>query len=123
MRTLLNIIWLVLAGFWLAVSYFVVGIILLIPIITIPYSVACFRLASYAFWPFGRDVVTRPTAGVGSAIANVIWFILAGIPLAIVHLTSAIALAVTIVGLPFAWADLKMIPLAMFPLGKQVVSR
>ncbi|MDR2722152.1 MAG: YccF domain-containing protein [Cellulomonadaceae bacterium] len=121
MRTLLNIIWLVLSGFWLAVTYFAVGLVLLIPIVTIPFSIACFRLAGYVFWPFGREVVAKPTAGVGSAIGNVIWFIIAGIPLAVMHLASALALAVTIIGIPMAWADIKMIPLAMFPLGKQVV--
>ncbi|MDR0482654.1 MAG: YccF domain-containing protein [Cellulomonadaceae bacterium] len=121
MRTILNIIWVVLSGFWLAAAYLLVGVLLLIPIVTIPYSVACFRLANYAFWPFGREVVSHPRAGVGSAVGNVIWFLIAGIPLAIAHLASAAALAVTIIGLPMAWADIKMIPLAMFPLGKVIV--
>ena len=84
-------------------------------------GVASFRIANFAVWPFGRTYVDKPTAGVGSTIGNIIWFLLAGIWIAIAHIGTAIALAVTIIGLPLAWANLKMIPLALFPLGKQIV--
>lgn len=121
MRTILNLIWLVLAGFWLAVGYAIAGVIACIFIITIPFGVASFRLAAYALWPFGRAVVPRTDRGAASVIGNVIWFVVAGWWLAIGHLVSAAVLAITIIGLPLAIADLKMIPLALAPFGKEIV--
>ena len=113
MKLLLNLIWFFLAGLWLAISYFVAGIIACIFIITIPFGVASFRMASYALWPFGRTVV-EPETGVGatSTIGNVIWFVVAGLWLAIGHLTTAFFQAVTIIGIPLALANLKMIPVS-----------
>lgn len=121
MKTLLNLIWFVLAGLWLWLSYMLAGLIMCVLIVTIPFGIASFRIGNYAVWPFGRTVVERPTAGVGSMIGNVIWFVLAGIWIAIGHIITAAALAVTIIGLPLAWANLKMIPVALFPLGKEIV--
>ncbi len=121
MRFLLNVIWLVLGGLWLALGYVLFGIIACIFIVTIPFGVASFRMAKYAFWPFGKAIVAKPSAGVGSGLANVIWFIVAGLWLAISHVTTAIAQAVTIVGIPLAVANLKMIPVTCFPFGKQIV--
>ncbi len=121
MRTLLNLIWLILGGFWLAVGYFVAGVIACILIITIPFGIASFRMAGYALWPFGRAVIAKPSAGVGSALGNVIWFVIAGVWLAIGHVTTAAAQAVTIVGIPLAIANLKMIPVTCFPFGKEIV--
>ncbi|MBN9106613.1 MAG: YccF domain-containing protein [Propionibacteriaceae bacterium] len=121
MRTLLNLIWLIFGGFWLALGYVFAGILACILIVTIPFGIASFRMASYALWPFGRTVVSKPTAGVGSALGNVIWFIVAGIWLAMGHITTAIAQAITIVGIPLAIANVKMIPITCFPLGKDIV--
>ncbi|MCC6494819.1 MAG: YccF domain-containing protein [Propionibacteriaceae bacterium] len=121
MRAILNIIWLVLGGFWLAVGYFAAGILACIFIITIPFGVASFRMAGYALWPFGRAVIAKPGAGLGSALGNAIWFIIAGVWLAIGHVTTALAQAVTIVGIPLAIANLKMIPVTCFPFGKEIV--
>ncbi|MBC2932962.1 YccF domain-containing protein [Nocardioides sp. zg-1228] len=121
MRLILNVVWLVFGGFWLFVGYLVAGVLLCIPIITIPWAIASFRIAVYALWPFGRTVVTKPSAGVGSFLGNVIWFVLAGWWLAIAHIVSAVALAVTIVGIPLALADLKMVPISLAPLGKDIV--
>lgn len=121
MKTLLNIIWFVFAGFWLWLAYALAGVLMCILIVTIPFGVASFRLGNFAAWPFGREVIDKPTAGAASVIGNVLWFILAGIWIAIAHVGTAIALAVTIIGIPFAWANLKMIPAALFPLGKQIV--
>jgi uncharacterized membrane protein YccF (DUF307 family) len=121
MKTLLNLIWLVLAGFWLALGYVLAGILLLIPIITIPFAIASFRIAAYALWPFGRTVVDKPTAGIGSALGNIIWVILAGWWLALAHVVTAIPLFVSIIGIPLGWANLKMIPVSLLPLGKQIV--
>ena len=122
LRVILNVIWLVLAGLPMALAYAAAGIICFILIVTIPWGIASFRIANYVLWPFGRTVVDKPTAGVGSAIGNVIWIIVAGIWLVIGHVTSAIALAVTIVGIPLAIAELKIIPVTLTPLGKQIIS-
>ena len=121
MKTLLNIIWLVLAGFWLALGYVLAGIICCVLIITIPFGIASFRIAGYALWPFGRTVVEHPRSGAFSVIGNVIWIIVAGWWLALGHLTTAIAQAITIIGIPLAIANVKMIPISLVPLGKQVV--
>ena len=121
MRALLNLIWLVFGGFWLALGYVAAGILACILIVTIPFGIASFRMAGYALWPFGRAVVSKPTAGVGSALGNVIWFLVAGLWLAIGHVTTAAAQAVTIIGIPLAIANLKMIPVACFPFGKDIV--
>ena len=121
MRTLLNIIWLVLCGFWLFLGYLLAGVILCVLIITIPWGIASFRIGRYALWPFGKTVVAKPTSGAFSFIGNVIWFLVAGWWLAIGHIVSGLALAVTIVGIPLAIADFKMIPVSLAPLGKQIV--
>lgn len=121
MRTVLNVIWVVLGGFWLALGYFVAGIIACIFIITIPAGVASFRMARYVLWPFGKTVVPNPRAGAGSAVMNVIWFIIAGWWLALGHIVTALGQAITIIGLANAWVSLKMIPVTCFPFGKQIV--
>ena len=121
MRLLLNLIWLLTGGIWLALGYFVFGLLACILIITIPVGVASFRMGSYALWPFGKTVVARPGAGVGSSLMNGIWFVIGGLWLAIGHLTTAAAQAITIIGIPLAIANLKMIPVTCFPFGKQIV--
>jgi uncharacterized membrane protein YccF (DUF307 family) len=121
MRLLLNIIWLVLSGFWLFCAYVLAGLIACVLIVTIPFGIASFRIAGYVLWPFGREVVDAPGAGVASGIGNVIWFLVAGLWLAIGHIATALALAVTVIGLPLAWANLKLIPVTCFPFGKRVV--
>jgi uncharacterized membrane protein YccF (DUF307 family) len=119
--TILNILWLVLCGFWMAIAYAVAGVICCILIITIPFGIASFRIANYALWPFGRTIVRKPTAGVASAIGNVIWFVFAGIWLAIGHVLTGIALCVTIIGIPLGIASFKMIPVSLTPLGHEIV--
>jgi uncharacterized membrane protein YccF (DUF307 family) len=120
-RTLGNILWLLLAGWWLAIGYFVAGLVACILIITIPFGIASFRLAAYVVWPFGRTVVWQREAGIWSVIGNVIWVIVVGWELAIAHLVAGLLLCVTIIGIPFGVACWKMIPLALFPLGREVV--
>ena len=121
MKTLLNIIWLVLAGFWLALGYVAAGILCCILIVTIPFGIASFRMASYALWPFGRTVVDKPTAGAWSVIGNVIWILVAGWWLALMHIVTGILEAITIIGIPLALANWKMVPISLVPLGKQIV--
>jgi uncharacterized membrane protein YccF (DUF307 family) len=122
MRTILNIIWVIFAGWALFLGYVLAGIVLCIPIITIPWAIASFRLAGYSFWPFGREVVAKPSAGVGAFLGNVIWVVLAGWWLAIGHIISGLVLCVTIIGIPMAIADFKMVPISLMPLGKDIVS-
>jgi len=119
---ILNIIWLVTAGWSLFLAYVIAGILACIFIVTIPFGVASFRIAGFVLWPFGREVIDvgRPTA-VGT-IGNVIWFVVAGWWLALGHVVTALAQAVTIIGIPLAWANLKLIPVTCFPFGKEVVS-
>lgn len=123
MRTLLNLIWLVFGGFWLALGYFVFGLVACLLIVTIPFGVASFRMAKYALWPFGSAVVEKPGAGAGSAIGNVIWFLVAGVWLALGHIVTALAQGITIIGIPIAVVNLKMIPVTCFPFGKVIIPR
>lgn len=122
MRTVLNVIWLVVAGIWLAIAYVIAGIIDLIFIITIPLAIQSFKLAGYALWPFGRVVVYRPGRDVGlSLVGNVIWFITAGLWLALAHIFFGVLLMITIIGIPLGVASFKMAGLAIAPFGKTVV--
>jgi uncharacterized membrane protein YccF (DUF307 family) len=121
MRLILNVIWLVLAGFWMAVGYAVAGLICCILIITIPWGIASFRIANYALWPFGREVVDKPGAGTGSLLGNIIWIIVAGLWLAIGHVLTGIALCVTIIGIPLGIANFKLVKVSLVPLGKEIV--
>lgn len=121
MKTILNVIWLVLCGLWMAIGYVVAGIICCILIITIPFGIASFRMASYALWPFGRTVVRKPTAGVASTIGNIIWIIVAGLWLAIGHITTGLAMCLTIIGIPLGIASFKMVPVSLLPLGAEIV--
>ena len=121
MRTILNVIWVVFAGFWLWLTYLLAGVIACLFIVTIPWGVASFRMANYALWPFGRTIVTKPTASPVSALGNVIWIVFIGWWLALGHLLTAFAQACTIIGIPLALANLKLIPVSLVPLGKEIV--
>ncbi len=121
-RFLLNIIWLVLAGFWMALGYLLAAVICFILIITIPFGIASLRIAGFALWPFGRTVVRRPTAGAASAIGNVIWLVLCGWWLALGHIITGVALCITIIGIPFGIANFKLIPISLLPLGRDIVT-
>lgn len=123
MRTLLNIIWLILSGFWLFVGYALAALVMFILIVTIPWGIAAWRIGVYSLWPFGKTVIDKPNSGVWSVLGNIIWVLLAGWWLALAHVASAIALAITIIGIPFAWANLKMVPVALLPLGKDIVDQ
>lgn len=121
LRLLLNLIWLVFGGLWLALAYAVAGLVCVVLVVTIPWGIASFRIAGFVLWPFGRTVVRKPTAGVGSLLGNIVWVVVAGIWLAIAHVVTAVAQALTIVGIPLAIANLKLIPVTLAPLGKDVV--
>ena len=121
MRTLLNVIWLVLSGFWLALGYAVAGVLMFLLIITIPFGIASFRLAAYVLWPFGRTVVRRPDAGGASTIGNIVWFILVGLWMAIAHVVLGVALCLTLIGIPLGLGNFKLAAVALAPLGKEIV--
>ena len=121
MRTLLNIVWLVLCGWWMALAYVIAGIVMFVLIITIPFALQAFKLAGFMLWPFGRTVVRRPDAGAASVLGNILWVVLVGWELAIGHLVSALLLAITIIGIPLALANLKLVPISLLPFGRVVV--
>jgi uncharacterized membrane protein YccF (DUF307 family) len=108
-RLVLNVVWVVLAGFWMALAYLIAGLLCCLLIVTIPFGVAAFRIAGYAFWPFGRTAVARPDAGPASLVGNVVWFLVAGWWLALAF------------GIPLALANFKLIPISLAPLGEQIV--
>jgi uncharacterized membrane protein YccF (DUF307 family) len=120
-RTVLNVLWLVLSGIWLAIGYALAGVVLFMLIVTIPFGIACFRLAVFVLWPFGRAVVRRPDAGAPSTIGNVIWFILAGLWMAIAHVVLGLLLCITIIGIPLGLGNFKLAAVALAPLGKEIV--
>ncbi len=121
MRTALNILWLLLSGFWLALGYALVGVIMCVLIITIPFGVASFRLAAYVLWPFGRTLVRRPDAHPASTIGNVLWFFLAGLWIALAHIVAGLILCLTIIGIPLGLGNFKLATVAIAPLGKEIV--
>jgi uncharacterized membrane protein YccF (DUF307 family) len=120
-RVIGNILWLILGGFEMAVGYLLAGIVAVFLIVTIPMVVPAFRMASFTLWPFGRAMVPQPGAGAGSAVANLIWFILPGWILALGHIIFGVILFVTIIGIPFGVAHLKLAGLAIRPFGKYIV--
>ncbi|WP_127357236.1 YccF domain-containing protein [Actinacidiphila soli] len=121
MRTLLNIIWLIVWGLWMAIGYALLGLLMFVFIITIPWGIASFRIANYVLWPFGRTTVERPDAGAASFVGNIIWLVLAGIWLAIGHIVAGIGFCLTIIGIPFGIANFKMVPISLVPLGREIV--
>jgi uncharacterized membrane protein YccF (DUF307 family) len=122
LRTIGNILWLVLAGIWMAIGYVLAGIIQCITIIGIPFGIQSFKLAGYALWPFGRVVVQRADRDAAlSCVGNVIWIVLSGLWLAIGHVLTGILLCITIIGIPFGVASFKVAGLALVPFGKMVV--
>jgi uncharacterized membrane protein YccF (DUF307 family) len=121
MRLLLNVIWLIFGGLWLALGYLLAALLCFLLIVTIPFGFAALRIASYALWPFGRTIIDKPGTGTGALIGNIIWVVLFGFWLALGHLVTAVAMALTIVGIPLALANLKLIPVSLVPLGKEIV--
>ena len=122
MRLILNLSWFALAGLWLALGYLLAAVLCFILIVTIPFGIAALRIAGYALWPFGRSVVRRDDAGVGSAVGNVLWVLLFGWWLALEHLITGIALCITVIGIPLGLANFKLIPVSLAPLGREIVS-
>ena len=120
MRLLLNVLWFVFGGFISGSLWILAGCVLAITIVGLPWTPAAFRLAGFSYWPFGRMLIDRDD-GMGSCLLNGLWLVLAGWWLALGHLITAFVLALTIVGLPFAWAHLKLAGMALWPIGKAIV--
>jgi uncharacterized membrane protein YccF (DUF307 family) len=126
---LLNIIWILFGGLWMAVGWMIAAVIMAITIIGLPWARAAFNIGVYSLLPFGQEAVNRNSVtgehdtGTGplGLIGNLIWLVLAGWWLALGHLVTAILWAVTIIGLPFAWAHLKLAGIALWPIGKMIV--
>jgi uncharacterized membrane protein YccF (DUF307 family) len=125
----LNILWLVFGGVWMAIGWVIAAVIMAITIIGLPWAWAALNIASYTLLPFGRRAVSRAElsgrhdigTGPFGLLGNIIWLVLAGWWLALGHLITAVLLAVTIVGIPFAWAHLKLAGIALWPIGKVIV--
>lgn len=126
---LFNLLWIVFGGFWMAVGWAIAAVIMAITIIGLPWSRSAFTIAAYTLLPFGQRAVSRDVhfgredLGTGALgfVGNIVWFVLAGWWLALGHLVTALLLAITIVGIPFAWAHLKLAGLALWPIGKDIV--
>lgn len=121
LRAILNVIWLIFCGLWMAIAYAAAGLLAFVLIITIPFGIAAFRIAGYVLWPFGRTIDRRPRAGIASVIGNVIWILLFGWWLALGHLVAGVMLALTIIGIPLAVGSFKIIPITLLPLGVHIV--
>jgi uncharacterized membrane protein YccF (DUF307 family) len=121
LRLILNVIWLILEGLWMAIAYVLAGLLAFILIITIPFGIAAFRIAGYVLWPFGRTIERRPEAGIASVIGNILWIILFGWWLALGHLIGGVLLCLTIIGIPLGLASFKIIPVTLVPLGVRIV--
>ncbi|MCB9707027.1 MAG: YccF domain-containing protein [Myxococcales bacterium] len=124
MTLLLNVLWIIFGGLVIALEYMVAGLVLCLTIIGIPFGIQCFKLAGLALWPFGREIRTPPRESVLGALTgsvfNVIWLIVAGIWIFLSHLAIAVALMVTIIGIPFAFQHLKLAVLALLPFGREI---
>lgn len=121
MRILLNVVWLVFGGFVLVLGYVLAGLLCYLLIVTIPFGIASFRIASFALWPYGRTVVEARTAGGASVVGNVVWLVLAGVWLTIGHFVAGVALCLTVIGIPLGLVHFKLMPVSLMPLGKQIV--
>jgi uncharacterized membrane protein YccF (DUF307 family) len=122
MRIILNILWLIFAGIWLFIAYVLAAILCFVFIITIPFGVASLRIAFFALWPFGRTVVKKPGAGAGSLLVNILWFILGGWYLTLLHIVTGVLQCITIVGIPLGLGNFKMIRVSLMPFGHEIVS-
>jgi uncharacterized membrane protein YccF (DUF307 family) len=129
MNFILNVLWFILGGFVSGLAWLLAGVIMAITIIGLPWARSCFMLALFSFWPFGHDVVSRrelyrqDDLGTGAlgTVGNIVWFVLAGWWLAIMHIAAAVTLGITIIGLPFAYQHLKLAIASLAPVGKSVV--
>ncbi len=121
MKFLGNILWLVFGGIFISLYYFIIGVLFCITIIGIPFGIQLMKLAGFAFWPFGHDVLSADNdGGCLSIVMNVIWILVGGIEIAMMHLTFGVFLCITIIGIPFGLQHFKMALLSLIPFGKKI---
>ena len=131
MAPILNIVWVVFGGLVMALLWFLAGLLAAITIIGLPWARACFNIALFSLWPFGREAIDRKTltgradlgTGVAGMIGNIVWLLVLGIWLALAHLVAAVACAVTIIGIPFAWQHVKLAGMSLAPIGITIVDK
>jgi uncharacterized membrane protein YccF (DUF307 family) len=121
LNLVLNLIWFFFGGALVAIVYALAGIVCFLLVVTIPFGVASFRIANYTLWPFGRTLVAKPSAGLASGVANVIWIVLFGWWLALGHIVLAISQFISVIGIPLGIANLKLVPVSLLPLGQEIV--
>lgn len=120
MKTVGNILWLVLVGWHTAIEWLVLGVLLFLPIVTIPFGVQCVKFAEFSFWPFGRVAVKSTDTPGASLVGNILWF-LPGLVIALGYFLGGLVLCVTIIGIPFGIANFKLVPVAFWPLVRDIV--
>jgi uncharacterized membrane protein YccF (DUF307 family) len=125
---ILNLLWIVFGGLWMAAAWVIAAFIMAITIIGLPWAWSALNIASYTLLPFGRKAVSRAAysghdmgTSLFGTLGNIIWLVLAGWWLALGHLVTAVLLAVTIIGIPFAWVHLKLAGISLWPVGKEIV--
>lgn len=121
MRLLLNLLWFILGGWISGTAWILAGCLFAVTIVGLPWVPAAWRIAGFSYWPFGRQIADRPGAGAGSVLLNILWLVLAGWWLALQHILLAIPLAISLIGIPFAWQHVKLAILSLTPVGKVVV--
>ena len=121
MRVVLNLLWLLFGGIVVVIAYALLGLLFCALIVTIPFGIACLRIANYALWPFGRTIEVRRDAGIPSLIGVILWVVLAGWWLAVGHVAHGVALCLTIIGIPLGLASFKLVPISLLPLGVRIV--
>ena len=121
MRLLLNLLWFILGGWISGTAWILAGCLFAVTIVGLPWVPAAWRIAGFSYWPFGRQIADRPGAGAGSVLLNILWLVLAGWWLALQHILLAIPLAISLIGIPFAWQHVKLALLSLTPVGKVVV--
>lgn len=122
MRLILNVIWLIFAGFWAFLGWMLAALIMAILIITIPFAIQAFKIGLFTLWPFGRTIVRNDAMAAPAFIGNVVWLVLCGWWLAILHVVTGVLLAITIIGIPLALANFKLIPISLWPFGREIVT-
>jgi uncharacterized membrane protein YccF (DUF307 family) len=131
MRTIGNILWFIFGGLYMGLGWWLAGILCAITIVGLPWAKACFVIGQFAFLPFGKEAVSRDVlsgkedvgTGILGMLGNVIWFLVAGVWLAIGHLVTAVACFITVIGIPFGIQHLKLAALTLAPVGKTIVSK
>jgi uncharacterized membrane protein YccF (DUF307 family) len=130
MRAIGNLLWFILGGVWMGLAWWVAGLLAYVSVIGIPWGRACFIIGQFTFFPFGKEAISRKEltqkddigTGTLGTVGNVIWFVFAGVWLAIGHVSSALLNFITIIGIPFGIQHLKLAGIALAPIGKTIVS-